>query len=216
MILFGARISMNIVEYGQLYRMVTAAFVHFDLGHLTGNMVLFTPFSLVNEMVFGKVATVVIYLITATFGSLFSTGFADDDYWSIGASGSVMGFIGAMTSILVVNFKGMRPETYFVIIVPMVVETWLLLINNLGAIGSGTDVLSHLGGYLSGLLFGIMICPILHHTGVQHNYVYVAKCRFFSGVIFFFFGVLSIYLSFGVNTYSFDSEDLDYCASSTG
>lgn len=123
MIRFGARISYAIVEQGEVWRLFSAAFVHYNFDHLKGNLVLLGFFIFVCEMVMGKYATLLIYLGAAAGGSLFASVFAD--YWSIGASGSVLGFIGAITSIFIVNRVGMRPETCFVLALPVVVMSWL-------------------------------------------------------------------------------------------
>ena len=181
MIRFGARISYKIVDEGEVWRLWAAAFIHASEDHITGNLVAILPFIYICEMVMGKFATLAIYMLAAAGGSLVPSVLGS--YWSVGASGSVLGFIGATTSIFIVNKSGMRPETCFVIFAPLMVSSYFQLVGNLAAIGGTTDVLAHLGGYVFGMLTGNICCPVLAHDGIKVDYEYAAKVRAVSAYI---------------------------------
>jgi len=91
---FGAIVPAYIFEQGQWYRLFTAMFVHFGVGHFFANVMGFIVFGTRVERYFGRVAFVVIYIISGLLGSLFSLYFTTG--YAAGASGAIYGLIGAI------------------------------------------------------------------------------------------------------------------------
>lgn len=84
----------------------------------------------------------------------------------------------------------MRPETIFVVLVPVGIYSYYTLVNNIAAINSGTDVAGHLGGYIAGALTGFMLAPTMEHNGRTLNWKRVKTFKsvgLFGNILYFAF-----------------------------
>ncbi|MFO6452214.1 MULTISPECIES: rhomboid family intramembrane serine protease [unclassified Aeromicrobium] len=132
------------VAHGEYWRLVTAAFLHGGLLHLAFNMYalyLFGPFV---EQTLGRVRFVLTYLTLAVGSSVLVYLLTDFRTLTIGASGAVFGLFGLALVFLVrtrQNITGMLI---------------LLAINGLISLQSGISWQGHLGGFLTGLVLGLM------------------------------------------------------------
>jgi membrane associated rhomboid family serine protease len=129
------------VADGELYRLLTAAFLHGGFLHLALNMYALLLFGPPLEAALGRVRFTGLYLLSAFGGSALSYAFSNPGQPSVGASGAVFGLLGAF---LVVNRK-LRRDTSGVLV--------LLAINfAYGFIARNIDWRAHLGGLVAGVL----------------------------------------------------------------
>jgi rhomboid protease GluP len=176
LVLFGAKYN-PLIEAGQFYRLLTAAFVHADLQHLLFNCFALYFIGPVVESLFGKWRFLPIYLASAIMGTAMSYAFSDS--LSVGASGAIFGLLGSHVYLFLRN-----PSTYL----KVYGKDFLIMIGLnllLGLSVSNIDNFGHLGGLLGGLL----IAPL---TGIEHEKfprkiglitlgVYVVSILFFLG-----------------------------------
>jgi membrane associated rhomboid family serine protease len=88
-----------LVARGQVYRLLTATFVHENLVHVLFNMVALFVMGPPVEAALGRNRFLVLYLLAALGGSVCSFFFGPTLVASVGASGAIVGVIGAWFSL---------------------------------------------------------------------------------------------------------------------
>ncbi len=132
------------IRNGELYRLLSGAFIHIDMMHLFCNCYSLYVVGSQIENFYGKKKFSIIYIFSALCGSLLSI--AMHDTYSIGASGAIFGLLGAYA------YFGYHYRVYFgSVILGRVIP---VIITNL-AIGfmiKGVDNFAHIGGLIGGFL----------------------------------------------------------------
>lgn len=129
------------VADGEVYRLLTSAFLHGGVFHLLLNMYALFLFGPQLEAALGRVRFVALYFVSALGGSALSFAFSAPNQPSLGASGAVFGLLGGY---LVVSRRLGRDST------PILV---LLAINfGYGFLVPRIDWRAHLGGLVAGSL----------------------------------------------------------------
>ena len=129
-------------------------FMHFDIMHIAGNMIILFLLGERLEHVIGKVNFILIYLLSGIFSSVFSCIYdiyVNDMVVSAGASGAVFGIIGALIYILAVSkrmVEGLELRS-------MILMTVLMLYY--GFTSSNVDNIAHIAGGLIGFVLSMAI-----------------------------------------------------------
>ncbi len=106
MLRFGAVFAPLIVEAGQYWRLVTAAFLHFGIEHIANNMLFLFLLGDHLEREMGHVRYLFFYLLCAVCGNLCSLAWdllRGTYAVSAGASGALFGVIGGLLYALMRN-----------------------------------------------------------------------------------------------------------------
>lgn len=139
---------------GELYRTVTALFLHADLGHLLGNAVGMIVFGAPVCTLVGTLPGLLMILSAGAAGNFVAALCYRTAHLSIGASTSVMGAAGILTAFQTVKRiragEGFHPKLFF----PL--GAGIALVGLLSG-GENTDVLAHLTGFGSGLVLGAVM-----------------------------------------------------------
>jgi rhomboid protease GluP len=139
---------------GEEWRLLTSAFLHFGLIHISLNMyALFQGGALV-ERLFGSTRFAVIYLLSALSGSVAS-GCWDPLRNSAGASGAIFGVYGALLAFLAVRRADIPPSMLKSISSSAVLFCLYSLV--IGAAHPLIDNACHIGGLLGGLVSGVIL-----------------------------------------------------------
>lgn len=146
----GAKVN-ELINHGQVWRLLTCAFLHGGLLHIAFNMYALKIIGSDVEYAYGRKKYIIIYILSALGGSIFS--YTLNEYSiSVGASGAVFGLLGAMLVYAYKNRgkigKGYMNNIVQVIIVNIVIGVTMSNIDNFG----------HLGG----LVFGIIASYICY------------------------------------------------------
>ncbi len=131
------------VAHGQSYRLLTAAFIHENLTHLVFNMVALLIMGPPIEQALGRRRFLVLYVLAAVGGSVFSFLLGPVNVAGVGASGAIFGIFGAWFSLT----RASRSDTGVI----------LLLITFLLAYSfydTTIDWRAHVGGLLTGAVVG--------------------------------------------------------------
>jgi rhomboid protease GluP len=153
LIRWGGVSGEQIILHNQWWRIITAAFIHIGVTHLVMNMWALWVLGTLAEAVLGAPLYVGIYLVCAIAGSLASL------YWNplvagAGASGALMGILGALLSVLKFARLPLPKEVLRSTIRSLVQGAVLtLLIGILPRI----DNAAHLGGLTCGLFMGLLL-----------------------------------------------------------
>jgi membrane associated rhomboid family serine protease len=150
------------VADGEVYRLLTSAFLHGGIVHLLLNMYAIYLFGPQLEAALGRVRFITLYVLSALGGSAVSYAFAAPNQPSLGASGAVFGLLGAY---LVVSRK-LRRDTTAVMV--------LLAINfAYGFLVPRIDWRAHVGGLIAGALVAV---AMVYAPRERRTLVQVAGC----------------------------------------
>jgi membrane associated rhomboid family serine protease len=128
-----------LVTSGELWRLITAGFLHGSIIHLLFNVYILWVIGSQLESIVGNIIFTIIYFVSLLGGSVASYLFSPFGSYSIGASGAIFGLMGAM---LVVGRKRNLDISQI---------TTLVAINVvIGFVLSGIDWRAHLGGLAAG------------------------------------------------------------------
>lgn len=131
-VLYGPQIS------GHPYRLITYAFVHSGLYHLTVNCASILVFCWSLERYLGSLQLIATFLVSA-FGAGLTILFFDPYSATVGASGSIFAFLAICVAVAAKHRGNVRAIAVFLVI-------------NVGYtfIGQGISIWGHLGGLLIG------------------------------------------------------------------
>ena len=138
------------IERGEVWRFVTAGFIHFNVVHLGLNLVGLLVAGAFVEVRYGRLRYVVVYLGAMLAGNLLAYVTTEGTRtFTGGASGAVIGLFAAM-SVFAMRFWSQRDELQYA--VGPVVAT---LLN--GFVTSGVSNAAHIGGLLGGIGIALVV-----------------------------------------------------------
>ena len=123
---------------GQYYRAFTAMWLHASFLHIFFNMITLIIVGPAVEVLLGKARFLVLYLLAGLGGSVASYLLGPPNETGIGASGAIMGVLGAYVVI------GLRRR------LPVAPVVGLLVLNFLIGFSGNIDWRAHLGGLVTG------------------------------------------------------------------
>ncbi len=149
----GRLIPSAVLDHYQLWRLITAGFLHADFLHIAFNMYALYNMGGYAERLFGAGRFLLGYLLALLSGSILVTALAGRETRTIGASGAIMGIVGMM--LIYSNNHREVPAVH-----AMFGSLLRIALLNLGiGLLPGISLWGHLGGFLGGLAAGWAMCP---------------------------------------------------------
>ena len=147
----GALYRENVLA-GELWRLVTAMFLHSGLDHLIGNCLVLYILGIAGEHAFGRSRMLVIYFIAGLSGAILSVAVQPGP--SVGASGAIFGVMGSVITFFYQHHNQlvMRDNR-----VGLVLLLWALYQIVTGFITPYIDNFAHIGGFIGGVLVASLI-----------------------------------------------------------
>lgn len=150
--------DMGVLSYqkvldGEWYRVFTSMFLHADMSHIVGNMLILYYLGDIVERAMGHVRYLLVYLLSGIlsgFASMYFSYLTQDYLSSLGASGAIFGMVGALLWITLRNHGHIEIMT---------VRKVLFLIGYslyMGFTGTNVDNAAHVGGLISGFLLAVL------------------------------------------------------------
>jgi len=145
----------GVIKEKQVYRILTATFLHGGINHLVGNMVSLLVVGYFLEETIGHLRFLIIYLFTGIIADFVSIGYnvyqGKFSSISIGASGAIFGVIGIMCALLLIDKKmlGKFGFTRFAI--------YILYSLYIGFSSYNVDNAAHVGGVIAGFIIGVVM-----------------------------------------------------------
>lgn len=149
-----------LVLNGWYWQLFTAMFVHVSFVHILGNMLFLLIFGLRAEEFFAIHEYLAIYFISGLAGNLLTLLFGPRMV-SAGASGAIFGLFGAC----VIYIRRRFGQSIFS---ALIYSLFLLIISS----GQNVNYLAHLGGLVTGLLFGYALAKT-RETTIVYNFSYL-------------------------------------------
>lgn len=162
MVEWGAMFTPFITEKYEYYRLFTAMFLHFDVAHLTGNMIILIALGDNLERALGKIRYLILYLISGLGASACSYLYnvlTGDIGVAAGASGAIFGVIGALFCMALIN-KGKLEDVTAPRLGMMIVY-----ILYTGFTTPHVDNAAHIGGLLTGMILTGLLRIKMKNTG---------------------------------------------------
>jgi rhomboid protease GluP len=141
------------VRTGEWWRFFTALFVHIGPRHLLGNMATLLALGPALVAALGPWRFLAVYLLAGVAGNALSYQVTPPDVVSAGASGAILGVLGALGGQRLRFAASARYRGWQVVAA--------LLAYLAVAVGAepGVDTMAHLGGLAAGLVLGLLIPP---------------------------------------------------------
>jgi membrane associated rhomboid family serine protease len=138
------------VANGEVYRLVTAGFLHSGLFHLLVNMYSLWILGTLVEPAVGKVRYLLIYFVSLLAGS-FGALLVSPNVNTVGASGAIFGLMGA--AVIVLRHRGIDP-------LQSGLPLWIGINLVFSFAVPGISVGGHIGGLVGGALAAIAIFEV--------------------------------------------------------
>ncbi len=134
---------------GEVWRLVSYAFLHFGIGHILLNMLSLAGLGRICEPMLGTHRFTVVYFTTGVAAALVSAGFhyvvGSPGGVGVGASGAIFGLVGLLFGFSFRHRDRMLRSQLLSSLIPLAILT--IFIRNI-------DHSAHAGGALAGLAFG--------------------------------------------------------------
>jgi membrane associated rhomboid family serine protease len=154
-VLAGGQVN-SLVAQGQVWRIFTAMFLHFNLLHIGLNMFSLFLIGGVVEMVFGKWRYLLIYLGSGIVGGILTFYVSPPNTLAAGASGAIFGVFGALGIFYIFNRQSLGRYGAGAI------TNWLFWLGlNLvfGFSQPGIGIWDHIGGLVAGMVIAALVMP---------------------------------------------------------
>ena len=150
--------SVGLIERGEWWRPFTGLFLHADVPHLVGNLVIGTIFGTLVARSVGALKGWALILACGTLGNALTSRLTyPESFVSLGASTAVFAALGILSGIGILETLRSRARLPWAKIAAPALGGIILL----GLLGGGhdprTDVLGHVFGFSSGLMAGMAV-----------------------------------------------------------
>ncbi len=177
---------------GQYWRILTGASLHGGIAHLGFNCYALFAFGKLIETLSNRAHLAIIFLFSAIGGGILSWIFIPNTP-SIGASGGIVGFLGYMT---VYGYKRRKllPDGF---LKNMLINVGFIAFVGVFVMGN-VDNFGHLGGFLVGLIYGLIQIPSDLYTDPREIGETTKIIGYVALIIFILTSIFSILLLLGV------------------
>ncbi|GAB6167750.1 rhomboid family intramembrane serine protease [Clostridium carnis] len=149
LIQMGAKVNI-LIDNGQVWRLITSAFLHGGLIHVFFNMLSLKIIGTQVEEIYGIKKYISIYFISIIGSSLLSYILGPNSV-SVGASGAIFGLLGAMLTFAFKERKNIGKD-YMMNIIQVIVINIII-----GVTIPNIDNYAHLGGLIYGSIYSLIL-----------------------------------------------------------
>jgi membrane associated rhomboid family serine protease len=166
---FGLLDARAVLERGEVWRLLTALFLHADIGHLVANAIsgIFVFAAVLATL--GRWRGWMLIALAGIAGNLMAAIVNQAGvYRSLGASTAVFGSLGLLTGGAIrLVFRGNHPFRWRSLFVP--VAAGLTVLGLYGAGDQQVDVVAHVTGFTAGLILGVVVSNESGTTETQRS-----------------------------------------------
>jgi rhomboid protease GluP len=165
-ILLGAYYKTFVLAGGEYWRFLTGGFIHIDIFHLLINMMAMMNIGMMLEKLYGPKRSLVILLTGIIVGNAF-VFIGQGNVLTVGISGGLYALLGSLIVYAYDNGWLKQPQFRSQLL-------FILGINLLINFMPNISVLGHLGGLITGLLWGIIFSETPHLKLLRINAKFAA------------------------------------------
>ncbi len=149
------------VERGEVWRLVTANFLHGNMMHIIVNGYSFWILGRFVERVYGRSRLTLVFVLTAILSALAS--WLANASLSVGASGGITGFLGLLAAFTLHYRDRLDPRfrRSFLSNLALIIGINIVI----GVSYSGIDHWAHLAGFVAGFALGYCVRPVILFGG---------------------------------------------------
>lgn len=157
LIKFGAIHSINVLQYGEYWRIFTSMFIHIGATHLFYNCFSLYIFGTRIEKFMKRWQFIFLYIFSGLTGGIFSLAGA---YYTqglkiaAGASGAIYGLIGGLLAYTIKTRKQVGGLSSYTLLLMFIVGIIY------GFVSRGVDNLAHIGGFIGGFLISLIMIKL--------------------------------------------------------
>lgn len=144
-----------LVQAGEWWRVVSAAFLHFGPLHLLFNMLALLVFGSQLEQALGRWRFLAVYVLSLLGGAITLQLFSSPNATAAGASTAIYGLLGAFGVLMIYGRQDLRGLIN------------LLVINIVISLLPGISLVGHIGGLVAGALATVVILVFRRRTTAQ-------------------------------------------------
>lgn len=142
---YGAKVNI-LIEHGQVWRLLTCAFLHGGLIHILCNMYSLYIIGPEIQQIYGTSRYLIIYVFSCLLSSLMS--YFMSPYLSVGASGGIFGLMGALLAFAIIERHRIQKKYISSLLQIIAINLFIgLSVKNI-------DNFAHLGGLIGGISAG--------------------------------------------------------------
>lgn len=145
--------NMGIHKDDPLIKSILSLVIHVDATHLWNNLAIQLPFGCLFEMLHSHIPCILIFWTSGLFGALLEIVFLKDKVVYGGASPGDFALVSAFIGHVIINWQEARFKWIGILFISLYAITNLILAVFYD--NGRTAHLSHLGGFLHGILTGI-------------------------------------------------------------
>ena len=153
---------IRVRDFGEWYRIFTSMFLHADVQHLAGNMMMLLFLGDILERALGHIRYLLLYVaggVLAAFVSMYAAYLMQDPIGSVGASGAIFAVCGGILWVLLRNHGKLEMLTTKKILFLIAYSLYF------GFTSKNVDNAAHVGGALAGFVLAIL----LYHKRKHHK-----------------------------------------------
>lgn len=155
-------------ELGRWWTVLTAIYLHGGLLHILFNVLWIRQLGPAVEELYGPSRLVVIFTLSGALGFVVSNSLGVP--FTIGASGSIFGLLGAMVAY------GRKRGGAFGAMVLREYGQWALILFIFGFFMAGVNNFAHAGGFLGGLAAGLLLSLAEHRAETGLDRLLAGAC----------------------------------------
>ena len=195
LVTFGAFQAGKIKNHFQYHRFLSSMFLHNSMSHVGSNCLslFFLGYQTENEMNNINQYTI-LYFISGLSGN-FMTILTNQINVSVGASGAIIGLCGNFVIYFLLNYRKMSQRKKYSYGI-MFLFLFINLFSGLSEGGENINMASHIGGFLGGFAYSIILM-YKNNLQLQFNNKFARRLYLFSLAFLFLLPIISI----GVVTY---------------
>jgi membrane associated rhomboid family serine protease len=157
----------SVLQYGEWWRIVTAAFLHANIAHIGLNMIALYSVGREVEAVFGKVRFALLYALAVLGSGLSIVYFSAYTVPTLGASGAVFGLFGALVAVGL--RLGARGRSLIMSLLPVLAINLVFTFSI-----PGISAAAHVGGLVTGFVAGLILFMGSRRRRLATMYAYAA------------------------------------------
>lgn len=161
LIFFGAKYNV-LIEHGEVWRLLTCAFLHSGLIHIASNMYSLYIIGPQIQQIYGNIKYFIIYIVSCITSSLLSYLMSPKSV-SVGASGGIFGLMGALLVFAIIERNRIQKKYISSLLQIIIINLFIgLSIKNI-------DNFAHIGGLLGGMIISYISYKLLNRNKISSN-----------------------------------------------